>query len=138
MFTPELAPVTTASTVPAGGQIAVEAGSVDFAQVLQLAETVSPAVRAREAHLAAPLAQTIAWMWLGFLLVGAIAWLAYRYWRRRHPPRAPTPERSYSQCLGQRLAKSRGAAKSKRRDRPAKRPPPRPLGRVQFLRCLRR
>lgn len=75
-----------ASIAPVGEQTAVEAVPIALAAVLQLAETAAPAVRARETHLAAPLAQTIAWMWLGFLLVGAVAWLAYRYWRKRHPP----------------------------------------------------
>lgn len=66
------------------------------------------------------LAQTIAWLWLGFLVIGVMAWFAYRYWRRRHPAPAPVPERSYSQRLEQRLAKSQGADKCKRRDGPVK------------------
>jgi hypothetical protein len=61
------------------------------------------------------LAQTIAWIWLGFLVAGFVAWFAYRYWRRRHPLSVPAPERSYSQRLEQRLAKSRGDPKRKRR-----------------------
>lgn len=66
------------------------------------------------------LAQTIAWIWLGFLVAGVVAWFAYGYWRKRHPPPAPVPERSYSQRLEQRLAKSQGAAKRKWRGGPAK------------------
>lgn len=41
------------------------------------------------------LAQTIAWIWLGFLVAGLATWLVYRYWRRRHPPAPPALERSY-------------------------------------------
>lgn len=66
------------------------------------------------------LAQTIAWLWLGFLVVGVVAWFAYRYWRGRHPAPVPAPERSYSQRLELRLAKSQGAAKRKRRGGPGK------------------
>ncbi|MBK8064713.1 MAG: hypothetical protein IPK29_12115 [Betaproteobacteria bacterium] len=66
------------------------------------------------------LAQTIAWMWLGFLVAGFVAWFAYRYWRRRHPLPVPAPERSCSQRREQRLAKSQGAAKRKRRGGSAK------------------
>lgn len=69
------------------------------------------------------LAQTIAWLWLGSLVAGAVAWLAYRYWRKRHPPPVPEPERSYSQRLEQRLAKNQGAAKRKRRGGSVKSPP---------------
>lgn len=69
------------------------------------------------------LAQTITWIWLGFLLVGGVAWLAYRYWRKRHPPPAPAPDRSYSQRLEQRLAKKPSAATHGRRDGPTKIPP---------------
>lgn len=70
------------------------------------------------------LAQTIAWIWLGFLVAGAIAWFAYRYWRRRHPPPPPpAPERSYSERLEQRLvANSRDATKRKRSGGSAKSP----------------
>jgi LPXTG-motif cell wall-anchored protein len=60
------------------------------------------------------LAQAIAWIWLGFLLAGLVAWLVYRYWRKRHPVVPPAPERSYSQRLEQRLTKSQGSAKRKR------------------------
>lgn len=65
------------------------------------------------------LAQMIAWIWLGILVVGVVAWFAYRYWRRRHPLLLPPPERSYGQCLQQRLAKSQ-AAKLRRRSGTAK------------------
>jgi hypothetical protein len=71
-------------------------------------------------YIESSLAQTIAWMWLGFLVAGVVAWPAYRYWRQRHPLPAPAPERSYSQRLAQRLAKRQGAAKRKRRDGSAK------------------
>lgn len=64
------------------------------------------------------LSQAIAWIWLGFIVAGALVWLGYRYWRRRHPPQPPLPEPSYSERLGQRLAKSQGAAKRKRRAGP--------------------
>lgn len=73
-------------------------------------------------YLDTALAQTIAWLWLGFLAAGVVAWFAYRYWRKRHPPAAPEPERSYSQRLEQRLAKNQGAAKRKRRGGSAKNP----------------
>ena len=66
------------------------------------------------------LAQTIAWIWLGFLLAGLVAWLVHRSWRKRHPPVPPEPERSYSQRLEQRLAKRQGTTKRKRRDAAAK------------------
>ena len=71
----------------------------------------------------ANLAQTIAWIWLGFLVAGGIAWFTYRYWRGRHPPPAPAPERSYSQRLEERLTKSQVATKRKRRGGPAKSQP---------------
>jgi hypothetical protein len=66
------------------------------------------------------LAQTIAWIWLGFLVAGLVAWIIYRYWRQRHPPVPPPPELSYSQRLEQRLAKRQGAARRKRRGGSAK------------------
>ena len=66
------------------------------------------------------LAQTIAWLWLGFLVAGVVAWFAFRYWRKRHPPLVAAPERSYSQRLEQRVAKSQGTAKRKRRGGSAK------------------
>lgn len=66
------------------------------------------------------LAQTIAWIWLGFLVAGLAAWIVYRYWRQRHPPAPPPPELSYSQRLEQRLAKRQGAARRKRRGGSAK------------------
>lgn len=66
------------------------------------------------------LAQTIAWIWLGFLAAGLAAWRAYRYWRQRHPPAPPAPDQSYSQRLEQRLTKRQSAAKRKRRGGPAK------------------
>lgn len=66
------------------------------------------------------LAQTIAWLWLGFLAAGVVAWFAYQYWRKRHPPAVPEPERSYSQRLEQRLAKNPSTAKRKRRGGSAK------------------
>lgn len=67
------------------------------------------------------LAQTIAWLWLGFLVAGLVAWLGYRYWRKRHPPPRPAPERSYIQSLEQRLSKRQvTAGHAKRRDRPVK------------------
>ncbi len=71
-------------------------------------------------YLDTALAQTIAWLWLGFLVAGVVAWFAHRYWRKRHPPPVPEPERSYSQRLEQRLAKNQGAAKRKRRGGSAK------------------
>lgn len=71
-------------------------------------------------YLDATLAQTIAWVWLGFLVAGVVAWFTYRHWRRRHPPPVTAPERSYSQRLEQRLAKSQGAARHKRRGDPTK------------------
>jgi len=74
-------------------------------------------------YLDTALAQTIAWIWLGFLVAGVVAWFAYRYWRKRHPPPVPEPERSYSQRLEQRLAKSPNTAKRKRRGGSAKSPP---------------
>jgi len=67
-------------------------------------------------YLDATLAQTIGWMWLGFLVAAVVAWFGYRYWRKRNPPPPPAPERSYSQRLEQRLGKSPDAAKRKRRD----------------------
>lgn len=71
-------------------------------------------------YLDTALAQAIAWLWLGFLVAGVVAWFAYRHWRKRHPPPVPEPERSYSQRLEQRLAKNQGAAKRKRRGGSAK------------------
>ncbi|MEQ1805751.1 MAG: hypothetical protein ABL900_10285 [Burkholderiaceae bacterium] len=66
------------------------------------------------------LAYTLTWIWLGLLVAGLAAWLVYRYWRTRHPPAPPAPERSYSQHLKQRLAKCQCATKRKRRGGPAK------------------
>ncbi|HNR82654.1 hypothetical protein [Ottowia sp.] len=74
----------------------------------------------RKQLLDTSLAQTMAWIWLGFLVAGLVTWIVYRYWRQRHPPAPPPPELSYSQRLEQRLAKRRGAAKRKRRGRSAK------------------
>ena len=71
----------------------------------------------------ANLAQTIAWLWLGILVVGVVAWFAYRYWRSHHPHPTSAPERSYSQRLEERLAKRQVATKRKRRGGPAKRDP---------------
>ena len=71
-------------------------------------------------YLDTALAQTIAWLWLGFLVAGVVAWFAYRYWRKRHPRPVPERVRSYSQRLEQRLAKNQGAAKRKRRGGSAK------------------
>lgn len=68
------------------------------------------------------LSQTIGWIWLGFIVAGALVWLGYRHWRRRHPLQAPLPEQSYSERLKQRLAKSHDAAKHKRRAGPKGRP----------------
>jgi len=61
------------------------------------------------------LAQTIALIWLGFLVAGVVAWLVYSYWRKRHPPPPAAPQRSYSQRLQDRLAAGRGTGKQKRR-----------------------
>lgn len=61
------------------------------------------------------LAQTIALIWLGFLVAGVVAWLVYSYWRKRHPPPPATPPRSYSQQLQDRLTAGRVAGKQKRR-----------------------
>ena len=61
------------------------------------------------------LAQTIALIWLGFLVAGVVAWLAYSYWRKRHSPPPAAPQRSYSQQLQDRLAAGRGTGKQKRR-----------------------
>ena len=72
-------------------------------------------------HLDIAVAQAMAWIWLGIIFAGVLVWLGYRYWRRRHAPKSPLPEPSYSERLGQRLAKTKGAAKHKRRDNP-KRP----------------
>lgn len=71
-------------------------------------------------YLDTALAQTIAWLWLGFLVAAVVVWFAYRYWRKRHPTAAPEPELSYSQRLEQRLAKNRDAAKRARRGGSAK------------------
>lgn len=71
-------------------------------------------------HIDTALAQTITWVWLGFLVAGAVAWFAYRYWRKQNPPAPPQPERSYSQRLERRLAKGQGGGKRKRRDGPSK------------------
>lgn len=80
----------------------------------------------RRQYVDTALAQTIAWIWLGFLVAGGVSWLAYRYWRKRNPHRPPMPERSYSQRLEQRLAKSQGAAKRKRHGGSVKSHPHRP------------
>jgi hypothetical protein len=56
----------------------------------------------------------------GWAFSSPVSWFAYRYWRKRHPPPVPEPERSYSQRLEQRLAKNQGAAKRKRRGGSAK------------------
>lgn len=74
----------------------------------------------RKQLLDTSLAQTMAWIWLGFLVAGLVTWIVYRYWRQRHPPAPPPPELSYSKRLEQRLAKRRGAVKRKRRARSAK------------------
>ncbi len=66
------------------------------------------------------LAQTIAWIWLGFLAAGLMAWSVYRRWRERHPPAAPPPELTYSQRLKQRLTRPQNATKRKPRSGSAK------------------
>lgn len=71
----------------------------------------------------ANLAQTITWIWLGLLVAGAVAWFAYRYWRKSHPLPVAEPKRSYSKRLQQRLSKNQGAANRKRRGGPVKSPP---------------
>lgn len=73
-------------------------------------------------YLDIDVAQAMAWIWMGILVAGALVWLGYRYWRRRHPPQAPLPEPSYSERLKGRLAKSPDAAKHKRRAGPKGRP----------------
>ena len=65
------------------------------------------------------LAQTIAWIWLVFVLSGLLAWLAYRFWRRRHPVPPPAPQLSYSQRLQQRVMKGRATSMGKRHKRHA-------------------
>lgn len=74
----------------------------------------------RKKVLDTSLAQTMAWIWLGLLVAGLVAWIVYRYWRQRHPPAPPPPELSYSQRLQQRLGKRQGAAKRRRRGASAK------------------
>ena len=69
-------------------------------------------------YLDIEVAQTMAWIWLGIIIAGALVWLGYRCWGKRHPPPPPLPEPSYSERLGQRLAKSQDAAKHKRRGGP--------------------
>lgn len=59
------------------------------------------------------LAATIAWIWVGFLVAGAVGWCAYRWWRGRRPIPPPALQRSYSQRLEQRLTR-KGASKSQR------------------------
>lgn len=66
------------------------------------------------------LTQTIALPWLGFLIAGAVAWFAYRYFLQATPAPPLALERSYSQRLEQRLATGQGAAKRKRRGGPDK------------------
>jgi len=69
------------------------------------------------------LAQTLAWIWLGVLVVGLSAWFVYRQWRKRHPPSKPATETTYSQRLQQRLSKHQGSTShGKRRERPPKGP----------------
>ena len=53
----------------------------------------------RRQSLDTGLTQTIAWLWVAFLIAGVVAWFGYRYWRRRHPRPTAAPERSYSQRL---------------------------------------
>jgi len=69
-------------------------------------------------YLDIDVAQAMAWTWLGIIFAGALVWLGYRYWRRRHPPQPPLPEPGYSERLRQRLAKSQDATKHKRRGSP--------------------
>lgn len=68
----------------------------------------------------AGLAQTIGWIWLAFVLVGLVAFLGYRWWRRRHPAQRPAPELSYSQRLTKRMSQRPAATNPKRRKRPVK------------------
>ena len=80
----------------------------------------------RRKWLDTELAQTIAWIWLGIVIAGLAAWLVYKYWRKRHPPASPVPERSYSQRLQTRLNKGQNAAIRKRRSRSVTSGPRRP------------
>lgn len=61
----------------------------------------------RQQLVASGLAATIAWIWFGFLVAGAVAWCAYRWWRGRRPIPPPAPQRSYSQGLAHRLTGKR-------------------------------
>lgn len=74
----------------------------------------------RRQWLDTSLAQTMTWIWLGFLVAGLTAWVVYRYWRQWHPPAPPPADLTYSQRLDQRPAKRQGAAKGKRRGGSAK------------------
>ncbi|MGV8822748.1 hypothetical protein [Methylibium petroleiphilum] len=66
------------------------------------------------------LTQTMAWIWLGILVAGFVAWHAYRYWRKLTSPPPPLLEPNFTQSLEQRLAKRQATAKRKRRGDPIK------------------
>lgn len=52
-----------------------------------------------------PMAMTILWMWVGFVVLAFAAFWLVRWWKRRHPPPKPDPVRSYSQRLQRRMNK---------------------------------
>jgi hypothetical protein len=64
------------------------------------------------------LAQTLAWIWLGFLVAAAAGWMARRCWRKRRPITPPPRQRGYSRRLASRLNKRRRATKHKQRSSP--------------------
>lgn len=58
----------------------------------------------------ADLAQTMTWIWLGMLAIGGSVFLAYRYWRKRHPRPPQKPEKQpqgYAQRLQRRMSQKR-------------------------------
>jgi len=50
-----------------------------------------------------PLAMTILWIWVGFVVVLVAGWWMLKWWKMRHPPPVPKPVLSNSQQLRKRL-----------------------------------
>lgn len=72
------------------------------------------------------LALTLFWIWLAIVVLGVLAYVGFRLWRKHHPLVVPKPEPPYSQRLQQRLNEHRTTGKPSKRAKA--RPPERHQG----------
>ncbi|MCU0919528.1 MAG: hypothetical protein MUF16_04215 [Burkholderiaceae bacterium] len=54
-----------------------------------------------------PLAMTMLWIWVGFVVVSIACWYSGKWWKKRHPPAKPEPLLPYSQRLQRRYRERR-------------------------------